>query len=100
EHEVAAQLGFSLPSGVLMVAFESSNAVTNVGSASWQPQSGLVSVWILGMFNPSPRTTIALPIAPGPESTLGPVVNDGYFGRVPAERLVVKASVLLLRSDR
>jgi hypothetical protein len=99
EDEVAAQLGLSPASAVRMVAFESSNTVTNVGSASWQPQSGLVSVWILGMFNPSPQTTIALPIAPGPESTLGPVVNDGYFGRVPGDRLVVKDWTVFFRGD-
>jgi hypothetical protein len=99
EEEVAAQLGLSPASGVRMVAFESSNTVTNIGSASWQPQSGLVSVWILGMFNPSLQTTIALPIASGPESTLGPVVNDAYFGRVPADRLVVKESIVLFRGD-
>lgn len=99
EDEVAAQLGLSPASAVRMVAFESSNTVTNVGSASWQPQSGLVSVWILGMFNPSPQTTIALPIAPGAESTLGPVVNDGYFGRVPADRLIVKDWTVFFRGD-
>ena len=63
--EIAAQLGLPPAGGVRVVAFESSNAVTNLGSAPWQPQSGLVSVWILGMFNPSPQTTIALPIAAG-----------------------------------
>ena len=99
EDEVAAQLGVSPATAVRMVAFESSNTVTNVGNAFWQPQSGLVSVWILGMFNPSLQTTIALPIAPGPESTLGPVVNDAYFGRVPADRLVVKESIVLFRGD-
>jgi len=99
EDEAAAVLGLSPASGVRMVAFESSNAVTNAGSASWQPPSGLVSVWILGMFNPSPQTTIALPIVSGPESTLGPAVNDAYFGRVPSDRLVVKDSTVFFRGD-
>jgi uncharacterized protein DUF6786 len=99
EDEVAAQLGLSPAGAVRTVAFESSNTVTNLGSAPWQPQSGLVSVWILGMFNPSPRTTIALPIARGPESTLGPAVNDGYFGRVPADRLVVDDGTVFFRGD-
>jgi hypothetical protein len=96
--EVAAQLGVPPASAVRTVAFESANTVTNLGSA-WQPQSGLVSVWILGMFTPSPQTTIALPIASGPESALGPVVNDAYFGRVPADRLVVKDSTVFFRGD-
>jgi hypothetical protein len=97
--DVATALGTSPGAAVRTVAFESSNTVINAGSAPWQPQSGLVSVWILGMFNPSSESTIALPYVPGPESTLGPVVNDAYFGRVPADRLVVGRSAILFRGD-
>jgi hypothetical protein len=97
--DVAAQLGEAPGGAVRAVAFESSNTVTNVGNAPWQPEKGLVSVWILGMFNPSPDTTIVLPFAPGPESTLGPTVNDAYFGKVPADRLIVKGSVIFFRGD-
>jgi hypothetical protein len=97
--DVAPQLAVSPGTSVRMVAFESSNTVTNAGSNAWQPASGLVSVWILGMFKPSPETTVAIPFVPGPESTLGPVVNDEYFGKVPADRLIVKDSVILFRGD-
>jgi hypothetical protein len=99
EDEAAAQLGLSPSSAVRTVAFESSNTITNLGRASWQPQTGLVSVWVLGMFTPSPQTTIALPIAPGPESALGPMVNDTYFGKVPADRLAVKDGTVFFRGD-
>jgi hypothetical protein len=97
--DVMTLLGESPGKAVRTVAFESSNTVTNVGSAGWRPESGLVSVWILGMFNPSPETTIALPFMPGPESTLGPIVNDAYFGKVPADRLIVKPPAVLFRGD-
>jgi hypothetical protein len=97
--DISALLRESPGSDVRAVAFESSNTVTNVGSSKWQPESGLASVWILGMFNPSPDTTIAVPFAPGPESALGPIVNDAYFGKVPADRLIIKDSVILFRGD-
>lgn len=97
--DVATHLGMSPGASVRMVAFESSNTVTNVGSDAWQPTSGLVSVWILGMFKPSTETTVAIPYVPGPESTLGPVVNDHYFGKVPGDRLIVKDSVIFFRGD-
>jgi Family of unknown function (DUF6786) len=97
--DISALLRESPGSDVRAVAFESSNTVTNVGASKWQPESGLVSVWILGMFNPSPGTTIAIPVASGPESALGPIVNDSYFGKVPADRLIVKDSVVLFRGD-
>ena len=97
--DVTASLGEDPRFGVRAVAFESSNSVTNVGGAAWQPDSGLVSVWILGMFNPSPETTIALPIAAGSDEALGPAVNDAYFGKVPADRLAIKDSVVFFRGD-
>jgi hypothetical protein len=97
--DIASHLRESLGTSVRAVAFESSNSVTNSGSSKWLPKSGLVSVWILGMFNPSSDTTIAIPFAPGPESALGPVVNDAYFGKVAADRLIVKESVILFRGD-
>ncbi|MCK5174581.1 MAG: hypothetical protein KAR47_14395, partial [Planctomycetes bacterium] len=36
---------------------------------------------------------------PGPESRLGPKVNDTYFGKVPADRLVVEEDVLFFSGD-
>jgi len=97
--DVVKLLGVSPGSAVRTVAFESSNTVTNAGSAEWKPDTGLVSVWILGMFNPSTDTTIVLPFTPGPESTLGPIVNDAYFGKVPADRLVITSSAVFFRGD-
>jgi hypothetical protein len=97
--DVATLLGEPVGSAVRVVAFESSNGVTNAGRAPWKAESGLVSVWILGQFNPSSQTTIALPFLSGPESRLGPVVNDAYFGKVPADRLIVKPSAVLFRGD-
>jgi uncharacterized protein DUF6786 len=97
--EIPAHLGVAPGGAVRMVAFESSNTVINTGGVGWTPKSGLVSVWILGMFNPSPATTIALPYTPGPESAFGPIVNDGYFGKVPADRLIVRESVIFFRGD-
>jgi hypothetical protein len=97
--EIAKQLGESPGSGVGAVAFESSNTVTNVGRDPWIPKSGLVSIWILGMFKPSPETTVVIPFVPGDEAKLGPVVNDKYFGQVPGDRLVVKNNAMFFRGD-
>jgi hypothetical protein len=87
--EVAA-LGVPVPAGVKMVAYATDNRVTNAGAAAWTKDTGLLSIWILGMFNPSPATTIVIPFKSGLETELGPAVNDAYFGKVPADRLVVK----------
>ncbi len=86
-------------SSVKTVAFQSDNRITNIGEKSWTKETGLLSIWILGMFNPSPKTTIVIPFKPGAEAALGPIVNDAYFGKVPPERLVVKDSVLFFKGD-
>jgi len=96
--EVAA-LGIAVPGGIKLVAFQSDNTVTNTGTTAWTKNTGLLSIWILGMFNPSPATTIVIPFKPGPEAELGPAVNDAYFGKVPADRLIVKEGVLFFSGD-
>ena len=97
--DIAKQLGESLGAGVQAVAFESSNVVTNIGREPWRPQSGLISIWILGMFKPSPDTTVVIPFVAGDESVRGPIVNDKYFGKVSGDRLVVKDSAMFFRGD-
>jgi hypothetical protein len=94
-------LGIPVPAGVKMVAYESDNSITNTGANAWTKDTGLLSIWILGMFNPSPATTIVITFKSGPESELGPVVNDAYFGKVPADRLVVREAegVLFFSGD-
>ena len=84
---------------VSLVAYETDNKVTNVGKQAWQKDTGLLSIWILGMFTPSPGTTIVVPIKPGPESELGVKVTSDYFGQVPPDRLVVKDNVIYFSAD-
>ncbi len=94
-----AALGLTVPAGVRTVAFRSDNRITNTGTSPWVKDTGLLSIWILGMFNPSPRTTIVIPFKAGSEAELGPIVNDAYFGKVPAEKLVVGDGVLFFSGD-
>ena len=95
----ARRLGGPVPDGVRWVAFESENRLTNTGSRAWTKKDGLLSLWILGMFKPSPGTTVVVPFREGPEGDLGPAVNDAYFGKVPADRLVARDGLLFFRGD-
>jgi hypothetical protein len=96
---VGSALGLSLPSDLSVVGYESDNVLHNTGTAPWLKETGLLSIWILGMYNPSPQTTIVIPFKPGSEAQLGKVVNDAYFGKVPADRLKVTERVLFFRGD-
>lgn len=97
--EAMKQLGLRIRSSVKMVAVESNNKMTNAGTAPWRKNTGLLSIWILGMFTPSPELTVVIPFEPGAEEELGPIVNDAYFGKVPSDRLVVKTDVLFFSGD-
>jgi hypothetical protein len=93
------RLGVTAGPDVKMVAYESDNKVTNTGKEPWKKETGLLSIWILGMFNPSPEITIVVPYVAGPEDQLGPVANDSYFGKVPANRLANRDGVLYFSGD-
>ena len=93
------KLGQPAAGSVSLVAFESDNRVSNAGTNLWQKDTGLLSIWILGMFTPSPAATIVVPIKEGPESELGAKVTSDYFGAVPPERLAVLPNLIMLRAD-
>jgi hypothetical protein len=97
--EAWKRLGVKPAEGVKLVAYESVNKVTNAGKEPWKKQTGLLSIWILGMFNASPETTVVIPIKQGDEKDLGKPVNSDYFGKVPPERLAVKDGVVYFRGD-
>lgn len=94
-----SRLGASPVSGVNLVAFETDNRITNTGREPWRKETGLLSIWILGMFNPAPETTIVVPIVPGSEATLGTKVTSNYFGDVPPDRLVVGDHAAFFKAD-
>ena len=97
--EAVVNLGIIPADPIQMVCYESINQMTNSGTQAWQKQTGLLSIWILGMYNPSPGTTVVVPFVPGPVEQLGPIVNDTYFGKIPADRLQVKDDVLFFKGD-
>jgi hypothetical protein len=92
-------VGMPIANGVSVVAYETRNCVTNTGDSAWKKETGLLSIWILGMYNPSDRTTVVIPIRAGADAELGYKVNDTYFGKIPAERLVVKDDILFFKGD-
>ena len=99
EERIAELLGLEKLGSVDFVAFETENTLTNTGANAWTHESGALSIWILGMFRHSDETTVVVPYRPGPESELGPIVNDTYFGKVPADRLRVGEQAIFFKGD-
>lgn len=93
---VEASFGITCGDGVRMVAYRTENQVQNAGQQAWTHDKGLVSVWLLGMFNPTPTTTVFIPYR---TDTEGVIVNDAYFGKVPSDRLIVDNGMIYFRID-
>ena len=94
--ELSKSLGVKVPTDLPFVAYETSNRLTNLGKKKWDPSSGLLSVWILGMYKPSPSTVMAIPFR---ENVAGPTVNDAYFGKIAADRLKIGKGVVFFKGD-
>ena len=94
--ELSKSLGVKVPADLPFVAYETSNRLTNRGKKKWDSSSGLLSVWILGMYKPSPSTVMAIPFR---ENAIGLTVNDAYFGKIAADRLKIGKGVVFFKGD-
>ncbi|MBS1610349.1 MAG: hypothetical protein JSS70_16665 [Bacteroidetes bacterium] len=92
-----SKLNVSIPADVQFVGYETVNKVENQGAVDWTKDKGLLSIWLLGMFTPSPKTVVVIPFHGGPSSRS--YITDNYFGQIPPERLKVKDSVLYFTCD-
>lgn len=92
-------LQLSLDTALNFVAYESENILTNKGKEAWTEKSGFLSIWLLAMLNPSEKGVVFIPFKKGGEAELGKIVTDDYFGKVPADRLIVKDGVLFFKTD-
>lgn len=94
---IKSELGIVFQEKIKRVGYKTVNQLKNTGSVAWKKESGLLSIWLLGMFNPSPEVTIIVPYKTNVESDY--IVKDDYFGKVPADRLVVKNGFVFLKGD-
>ncbi|MBL8889235.1 MAG: hypothetical protein JNL67_04605 [Planctomycetaceae bacterium] len=87
--------------GVPLVAHRSHNTLRNLGAKAWEPTTGLMSIWVLGMNAPSPNATLIVPYATDGVAANEPIVNADYFGVLGPDRLLVDQDrqVITLRGD-
>ena len=89
-------LGLSLPEGIRSVAYGTENTLRNLGDTAWTKETGMPSVWLLGMYPPTPSTVVFIPYD---KEHTGRIVNDEYFGKVPADRLTVRDGMIYFKID-
>jgi hypothetical protein len=90
-----AELDAVIHPSIGMVAYLTTNTITNAGAEPWTREKGLISIWLLGMFTPSPATTVIIPFAGSDPSQ----ISTDYFGDIPPDRLIIRDGVLLFKCD-
>lgn len=92
---IAQLLEVPVPADMPTVGYRSTNVLTNAGEQPWTRESGLVSLWMLGMFKHGPEVTIVVPLAQGP----GEPLRSDYFGAPSEDRLRVTANAIFFKAD-
>lgn len=95
--QVALEFGVSVPEGLHLVGYRTENEIQNSGATPWTTETGLISVWLLGMFTPSDQTTVIIPFHPSPGAR--EKITTSYFGEIPSDRLTIGDSVLFFSCD-
>ena len=90
-------LGCPIDKSLSYVGYQSDNALINRGINKWNENTGVLSIWMLSMFNPSPVGVVFIPFKDGED--LGKIVTDDYFGKVPSERLIIRNNIIFFNID-
>ncbi|MEZ5104726.1 MAG: DUF6786 family protein [Draconibacterium sp.] len=96
-NNIKNELGIVFQNNLKSVGFTTTNQLKNTGNEAWKKETGLLSIWLLGMFNPSDEVTIIIPYKEDAISDY--IVKDDYFGKIPADRLVLKDGIVFFRGD-
>lgn len=79
------------------------NTVTNRGASAWTRATGLPFIWCLGQFPVSESAFVLAGFRPG--RGMRKIYNDGYFGKIPSDRVSVvrsknwRANAVSMRAD-
>lgn len=89
--EVKSHLDIAIPNTVQWVAYSSSNTVTNMGKQTWAAETGLFSLWVLGMFEP--EATVVIPL----RKPLDKATN--YFVPPSDDKVRIQGNTLFYNAD-
>ncbi len=97
KNELELELSAKVPVGVKFVSYQTENQIKNVSANDWKKETGLLSIWLLGMFTPSDQTIVIIPFKP--TANAKNLITTTYFGEIPADRIAIQDSVLFFTCD-
>jgi len=90
---IGESLGVKLPASIAAVAYDVTTTMKNIGTQDWSKETGLLSVWDLGCYHPTPNTTVIIPTKGAmKEATV-------YFSELDSTRINIKNNVLFYKAD-
>ncbi|RKR15349.1 hypothetical protein CLV91_1434 [Maribacter vaceletii] len=93
EDYVSNFLSNSFSNNLSYVAYKTNTKMTNVGEQDWSKETGLLSLWDLGCYHPTPKTTVIIPLKENVDNA------TVYFTEIDSTRIVVKDKVLYYKAD-
>ena len=101
--DVSKILGVEIPINLKLVAFQSMNKLTNIGSVDWSEKNGMLNMSVQSFFNANKGVNAFVPYKIGDASQLGDVVRDNVFdtagGSVSGERIAVADDYIRFKCD-
>ena len=99
QDDVQNILGIKLTDNIKTVAYSTQNTIQNMNDFAWTKKTGTICIWILDMFNVSPKALTIIPFFEGPEDLFGKIATTDYFGEIPVDRIKIKNSNIYLKTD-
>lgn len=91
--EVERNLNVPLNDNVDFVAFRAETSMENIGKEDWNKEEGVISLWELGCMQPTPKTTVVIPLrGNAKEATI-------YFTPLDSTRIKIENNTLYYRAD-
>ncbi len=91
--------GVQLGDSIQVVGYQTDNSITNKGDFEWNEKTGMPCIWMLDMFNPSPKTVIVIPYKTAGSNSNSKIATTDYFGEISKDRIKYKNGVLLFKAD-
>ena len=91
--EIESNLKISLNDSIDFVAYSAETSMTNIGNENWTKEQGLISLWELGCMQPTPKTTVVIPLKGKLDAA------NSYFTPLDDTRIKIKDNVLFYRAD-
>ncbi|GAA4236376.1 hypothetical protein GCM10022291_20570 [Postechiella marina] len=92
EH-IERSLNLNIDKTIGFVGFKSITSMKNIGETNWSKNTGLLSLWDLGCFYPTPKTTVVIPLKGNKEKA------TVYFTPIDSTRLKIKENILFYKAD-